>query len=137
MLGGEVVVVEDGDAAERRHGDGHGGLGDGVHGGGDAGDGEIEVAGELGGEIDGVGGEIDVVRKEDDVVVGVGEALVEEAGGREAVFDRVSGHGAGILSPEVAEVGRGVLGLEVRMWVMRVFKSIPGLRFGESGPPNE
>jgi len=51
---------------------GHGVLGDGVHRGGDAGDGQRHAAGEAGGEIDGVGGEVDVPREEDHVVVGVG-----------------------------------------------------------------
>lgn len=81
------VGVDDADAAEGGHGNGHVGLGDGVHGGRNAGDREGDAAAESGGQMDGVGGEVDVVRKEDDVIVGVGVALVEEPIGGEAVFE--------------------------------------------------
>lgn len=148
MLGGEVVVVKDRDAAERSHGDGHGGLGDGVHGRGDAGDRKVDVPGELGVEIDSFGGEVDVVREEDDVIVGVGEALVEEAGGGEAVFDGDFGHGAGscrgrglirVLEGDGCIVFDGIFGdddLKVEVFGVvecGVFKSFPaGFRFGKS-----
>jgi len=83
------VAVHDGGGAEGGHGRGHGGLGDGVHRGRDAGDGERHAAGEARGEVDGVGGEADVPRQEDDVVVGVGDALREEPRRREAVVGEV------------------------------------------------
>lgn len=87
LVGSGGVGVDDGDTAEGSHSGGHGGFGDSVHRGGDEGSGERDVAGEVGGEVDGVGGEVDVVREEDDVVVGVGEALVEELLRRETVLD--------------------------------------------------
>lgn len=90
--------MDDGGAAEGGHGDGHGGLGDGVHRRGDARDREGEVPREARREVDGVGGEIDEAGVDDDVVVGVGDALGEEAGGGEAVVvegggDAVEVHG--------------------------------------------
>lgn len=80
--------MHDTDTTERGHGGGHVILGDGVHGRGDAREGEIDVAREARGERDGVRGEVNVVREENDVVVSVGVALVEESIGGEAVFDR-------------------------------------------------
>ncbi|GFQ01891.1 DNA ligase 1 [Phtheirospermum japonicum] len=50
---GRGVGVYDTDGAERGHGGGHGGLGDGVHWGGDAGVREGRAAAEFGGESDG------------------------------------------------------------------------------------
>jgi len=87
------VAVDDGGAADGGHGGGHGRLGDGVHGRGDAGDGERHAAGEAGGEVDGVGGEVDVAREDDHVVVGVGDALREQPRRREAVGGEVAGAG--------------------------------------------
>ena len=66
------VAVDDAEAALLGHGDGHAGLGDGVHGGGHEGGGEGDTAGEaglradLGGDYVGVGG------NEEDVVKGQG-----------------------------------------------------------------
>lgn len=87
LLGRRRIGVDDPDAAERGHGNRHVGFGDGVHWGGDAGDGEGHVAAELGGEVDGVGGEVDVVGEEDDVIVSVGVTLIEEPAGEETVFE--------------------------------------------------
>lgn len=76
------------DTTERGHGGSHVILGDGVHGGGDAREGEIDVAREARGERNGVGREVNVVREKNDVIVSVGVALAEESIGGEAVFDR-------------------------------------------------
>ena len=84
-LSGEVGV-DDSDAAERGHGGGHGGFGDGVHRRSDDRSVEREAAREVGGERNIVGGEVDVVREENHVVVGVGVALVEQTRRREPVF---------------------------------------------------
>lgn len=70
-MSGSSVAVDDGGAAEGSHGDGHGCLGDGVHGGGDARDGELDVTGQAGREVDSVGGEVDVMREKYHIVVGV------------------------------------------------------------------
>ena len=55
LLGGLEVLVDDADAALLGHGDGHGGLGDGVHGGGDDRDVERDGAGEAGARVGGGG----------------------------------------------------------------------------------
>lgn len=83
--------MDDSDATEGGHGNGHGGLGDGVHRRGNAWDGEVVALGEAGGEVDGVGGEINEAGVDDDVIVGVGDALGEEAGGSEAVVVEARG----------------------------------------------
>lgn len=86
LVGGGKVGVDDAKAAQRRHGGGHGTLGDGVHRGGDDWGEEREPAREVRGEGNVIGGEVDVVREEDDVIVGVGVATVEELGGGETVL---------------------------------------------------
>ena len=67
LLDGEVLVDE-ADAARRRHGDGHARLGDGVHRRGDDRDVEGEVAGEAGRGLDGLREDVRLGRKEQDVV---------------------------------------------------------------------
>lgn len=79
LLRDSVVVVNHTYSAERRHGNGHGGLGDGVHRRSDAGDGEGDVAAELSGEVDAVDREVDVAREKDDIIVSVRVALVEQS----------------------------------------------------------
>lgn len=69
------------------------GLRNGVHGGGNAGDGKRDVTGEPGGELHRLSGKVNVVRKEDDVVVGVGVTLVEEPLGGKAIL--AGGHDDG------------------------------------------
>lgn len=88
LLGGGAVGVNDADATGSSHCSGHVALGDGIHRGGDAGGGKLDVASEVGGKRNGVGREVDVMRKEDDVIVGIRVALVEEFISRETVFHR-------------------------------------------------
>lgn len=46
LSGGVAVIVDDSDTSERGHSSSHVGLGDGVHGGSDAGDGERDALAE-------------------------------------------------------------------------------------------
>ncbi|KAK9151531.1 hypothetical protein Syun_009840 [Stephania yunnanensis] len=78
------VVVDDGTMAMPWGG--HGGLRDGVHRRGDAGDGEVDVACELRGEGDGLGREVDVVWEEDDIII-VGAELSTRRPGKEKIGD--------------------------------------------------
>ncbi|WOL08855.1 hypothetical protein Cni_G17608 [Canna indica] len=94
LTGGGVIAVDDGAPTEGDHGDGHGGLGHGVHGRGDAWDGEGETAGESRGEVDDVGWKVDVAGEDDDIVVRVGDALGEKLRRREAVLHLVVGLGS-------------------------------------------
>lgn len=72
-----VVRVNDADATKGCHGNSHRGLSDGVHWGGDAGDGEVEVAAKFGGELDRICWEVDEVREEDYIIVRVRVSLAE------------------------------------------------------------
>ena len=95
LLGGHVVVDES-EAAVEGHGDGHAGLGDGVHIRGDDRNVEPEGIGEGGGGIGVAGENLGVKRREGDVVEGErgGEIGAEEGVGRQVKLG-VGGGGLG------------------------------------------
>ena len=72
LFGDVEVLVDDADAAELGHGDGHCALGDGVHGGRDEGDVQLDGAGEAGAGADGAGQDLAVGGDDEDVVEGEG-----------------------------------------------------------------
>jgi hypothetical protein len=71
LLLGAAVVVDDSESSEESHEDGHVGLGDSVHGGGNEGELEGDLLGDLGVEGDLVGGETDVAGEDEEIIVAV------------------------------------------------------------------
>ena len=80
LLGGFQVLVDDAEAAKLGHGDGHGGLGDGVHGGRDDRDVERDGAGQPGAGVGGGRQDLGVAGDQQHVVEG--ERLVDARGRR-------------------------------------------------------
>ena len=78
LLGGFQVLVDDAEAALLGHGDGHGGLGDGVHRRRDDRDVERDGAGEAGAGVGGGGQDLGVAGDQQHVVEG--ERLVDARG---------------------------------------------------------
>ena len=79
LLGGFQVLVDDPETAKLGHGDGHGGLGDGVHRRRDDRDVERDGAGEAGAGVGGGGQDLGVAGNQQHVVEG--ERLVDAGGG--------------------------------------------------------
>mmetsp|Transcript_101284 Transcript_101284/g.321657 ORF Transcript_101284/g.321657 Transcript_101284/m.321657 type:complete len:617 (+) Transcript_101284:1-1851(+) len=108
------VRVDDSQPALQRHGNGHPGLRDGVHGAGHDGGLQLDLARDVGLERHLVHAEGDVPRQADDVVVGVAHAVlrgVEDVSGTEAieqvvvVFGQPLGPGGSL----VLGLGRSIL----------------------------
>ena len=93
LLGGFQVLVDDAHAALLGHGDSHGGLGDGVHGGGDDRDVERDGAGEAGAGVGSGGQHLGVGRDQQHVVEG--ERLLDARGGVGWGVGGVECHGGG------------------------------------------
>lgn len=96
LLLGRHVVVDEAETAVEGHGDGHAGLGDGVHVRGNDRNMEPEGVGEGGGGVGGAGENLGVKRREGDVVEGErgGEIGAEKGVGRQVKFG-VGGGGDG------------------------------------------
>ena len=96
LLLGRHVVVDEAETAVEGHGDGHAGLGDGVHIRGDDRNMEPEGVGEGGGGVGGAGENLGVKRREGDVVEGErgGEIGAEKGVGRQVKIG-VGGGGDG------------------------------------------
>ncbi len=96
LLGGHVVVDE-AEAAVEGHGDGHAGLGDGVHVRGNDRNVEAEGVGEGGGSIGGAGENLGMEGREGDVVEGErGREIGAEKGVGRQVKLGVGGGGGGV-----------------------------------------
>ena len=90
LLRNGAVVVDDAETALQRHGDGHARLSHGVHGRGNEGQRELDVARNTGLKRHDLCAEVNMTRHEQEVVVGVALALGEKVLGAEAV-DEVDG----------------------------------------------
>ncbi len=116
------IVMDEAEAAVEGHGDGHPGLGDGIHVRGDDGDLEMKALRESGLERGVAGEDFRVLRGKSDVVVGEGDALLGgEKGVGGLIEGVVNGRGRGRggchglsweAKPVVASQRRGKLELE-------------------------
>ena len=78
LLGRSTIRVYNSDTTKGSHGSSHVSFGDSVHRGGNAGDRERDIAGEVGRQGHSIGGEVNVVREKDNIVVGIRVALAEQ-----------------------------------------------------------
>mmetsp|Transcript_34767 Transcript_34767/g.102199 ORF Transcript_34767/g.102199 Transcript_34767/m.102199 type:complete len:501 (+) Transcript_34767:323-1825(+) len=105
-----IVGVDDTDAALQGHLDGHLGFRDGVHRGRDEGGLQLDVLGELGGDVDLVQGKVNVAGHHDHIVIGVGDrgrVVAEDLLGREAACAGVERLLVDLPEGLVLDLGRG------------------------------